>query len=175
MKTQTKFLLTFMLMVANISMATSSNFNISRSITVETIPMNHELAQKVTPIIRTFIARNGHVAYVKDTNFLVVADSPLMLPKVKSILSSLTPENFDEKKFRNEIATTLIQRHKKNQITRLISVKHTKAKYLIPALSGLTSNDGGMELVANTNQIRVTDFPDYVSGMENLIESLDKE
>lgn len=52
------------------------NYNSHKSMTVNTLPMQYELAPKVIPVVRTFISSRGHIAHVKGANQIVLVSKP---------------------------------------------------------------------------------------------------
>jgi len=148
--------------------ANASIYNTHKSLIVNTIPLNYELAVKVIPVVRTFISANGHIAHVKGSNQIVVVSSPETYRILDRLLSTLTLNNFNKQDLKQKLKSS-----KENLLTtKMIKLHNLNAQILIPALRKLVSVEGSLE-VESRGQIKIRDYPTYIDGMMKLIEQLD--
>lgn len=171
MKTSYKTILaaTLLLLTSNLM---AENYKIYGSNNVETIPLKYELARKVIPIFRTLITLHGHIAYLQDSDYLIVKASPYTIEKIREILATVTVENFDAQALTKIAAEKLTKRNGSSNVTRIVKLRNLDAKNTVAALRGLVDNYN-MSVVEGTNDLQITDDPDFVDEMVRMIRELD--
>lgn len=150
----------------------ADSYQVHRIHKLETIPMKYELAKKVMPVIRTLISTHGHIAHLKGSDNLIIKATPQSISKLREILSTVTLDNFDAKKLRKRAAENLFRKGNK-LVTKTIKLQSLQAKDVVAALGGLVSNKG-ITVIKGTNNLKITDAPDFVDEMIRLIAKLDK-
>lgn len=166
-------LITIIIIVASSSQLSAETYSTYRSAQVELIKIDYELAQKVKPIIRTFVSRQGHVATVKGSDYMILADTKKSIDKLKLILENLDKESFDQEGFRKLLSKVWYSRAKPELNTITIDLEKLKTQDVIPAIRALVSKIGNVDFGKQDNQIVITDFPDYVKEVERMIIKLD--
>lgn len=155
------------------SIGFAENYNSHKSMAVNTLQMQYELAKKVIPVVRTFISSKGHFAHVKGSNQVVVVSKPETYRVLKEVFSSLTLANFDQAELRFELGKQLRHNHSSSLIRKVIDINNIDPKILIPALRTLVSNEGRLAVLDNGHQLEIVDYAIYVEGIAKLIYQLD--
>ena len=155
------------------SVSFAQNYNSHKSMTVNTLPMQYELAQKVIPVVRTFISSRGHFAHVKGSNQVVVVSKPETYRILQEIFSSLTLANFGQAELRFELEKQLRHSHSSSLARKVIDINNIDPKVLIPALRTLVSKEGRLAVLDNGHQIEIVDHAIYVEDIASLILKLD--
>jgi hypothetical protein len=161
-----------LLLLGMTSQAYAENYNLARSIEVQIISMDDELARRVIPVVRTYVSAVGHIAHLAGSNQLILADYSGSLAKLKTILSELELETFDPDQLARTISGTLIERKRTNMRNHQITLSNLEPKVVAAALSGLVSQGGHLTAVS-ANQIEIRDFADYAKELERMIRQLD--
>ena len=138
---------------------------------VETIPLKYELARKVIPVIRTFLSKHGHIAHLKGADYLIVKATPYSLERIREILSTVTLENFNAEDLRRRVSENLARKDD-SKVTRVIKLNNLQAIDVVAAISMLVS-DQNMTVIEGTNDLQITDSPDFIDEMTRLIRELD--
>ncbi len=153
----------------------SQNYNSHKSMVLNTLPMQYELALKVIPAVRTFISPSGHIAHVKGSNQIVVVAKPETFRVLKAVFSSLTLDNFDQSGLRYQLGKQLKHDHAASLTRKVIDINNIEAKVLIPALRTLVSKEGRLSVLDNGHQVEIVDYAIYVEDIAKLISKLDVE
>jgi len=151
----------------------AESFSTYRSAKVELIKIDFELAQRVKPILRTFVSKQGHVATVKGSNYMILADTQKSLDVLRPVLEKLDIATFDQETFRNELNRIWHSRSRPKFNTATIELKKLKAKDVLPAIRSLVSKIGAVEYGTQDNQLIITDFPDYLDEVVRMVTKLD--
>jgi type II secretory pathway component GspD/PulD (secretin) len=169
-KTHKTFLSALLLLITNMTLATEYK-NWRTSIEVRGITVDQRIAKNLIPIVRPFIAHNGHIAAVEGASLMVIADHKASLTKLAPILTELTAENFQPKTLSLTLQRELIDRRKK--ITKVIKLASQRAKNIVSVVRALVSKNGELVPHDELNQLTITDHPEYVDSLEDLIGHLD--
>ncbi len=166
------FLAAFTLVIFS-SINAASNYSSHRTMVVGTLPMQHELAIKVIPVVRTFITRSGHIAHVKGSNQIVIAARPETFRVLKNVFESLSLSSFDQIELKSELEKQLKHNHASLLQERVVDIKNIDPKVIIPALRSLVSKEGRLAISSDGQKIEITDYPIYADDMAKLILQLD--
>lgn len=153
--------------------AKAMEYKTHRSMVLTVIPMKHELALKVIPVVRTFISESGHIAHVKGTDQLVVAAKPETIRILRENFDILTSTNFDPRELRAKIINELKLNHASLLESQIIELNNLEPTIIIRALRSLVSAEGALTLMPNGRQIKVRDYPVYMRDIVKLIKKLD--
>ena len=161
--------------MALLSLSTSllaDNYQVYRALNVETISVEEELARKILPMIRSHVNTHGHVAKVKGADYLVIAETPHSIEKIRAIVSNYTVDNFNEQAFKRDLSSLINHSGGGKRVTRIIKLHNLEASVVNNALRALVGGKN-MSVIAGTNDLQITDSPDYVNEMIRLIRELD--
>ncbi len=149
----------------------ADDYKVYRIHKLETIPMKHELAKKVVPVIRTYISNHGHIAHLEGSDNLVIKATPYSINKLRKILSTVTLDNFNSDKLRSEMSGELFRKDD-SFVSRTVELNNVRAGKVVAGLRHLVSN-GNLSIIEGTNNLKITDYPDFVEEMIRLITKLD--
>lgn len=155
------------------SLAVSKNYSNHKSLVLTTSPMEHELALKVIPIVRTYISSSGHIAHVEGSNQIVILAKPETQRILSELFSSLDLQSFDKNKFKIKLKDSLGDKRLASMTTQTIHLSGIDAYTVIPALRALISKEGQLLLINSGQIIEVTDYPIYTNEIIKLIKQLD--
>ena len=157
--------------------AAQEQYSLANPYPVALIAVEPDLVLELVPLLRPYIPRAGHTSGVRSAGYIIVADHPRRVAKLRVVLAGLSADTLDKAQLRRQLDKQLGRRGGRelaeNFTTATINLRSLKAATLLPVLRSLLSESGTLEVEKASNSLKVTDYPEILQDLTGLVKRLD--